>query len=111
MAVGICRALPWYKQSSCSDHWNFVFVCIFFFFLFSTQNQLPQIAIGQGLVIYYIKALSVVIRTPLQNFEKIFPVSRKTAFKFVIFRLIRGSKQAYISLFMLNWSLEILISL
>ena len=35
--------------------------------LFSIQNQVPQIIIGMGRVIYQIKAISVVIRTTLKN--------------------------------------------
>ena len=40
-------------------------------FLFSTQNQVPQIIIGIGRVIYHIKTLSVVIQTTLKNLKLI----------------------------------------
>ena len=41
------------------------------FFLFSTQNQVPQIIVGMGRVIYHAEALSVVIRTMLNKFPSI----------------------------------------
>ena len=47
-----------------------------FFFLFSTQNQVPQISIGMGRVIYHIKALSIVIRTTSKNFKNFFNVEK-----------------------------------
>ena len=39
---------------------NFVFECVSFFCVFSTQNLIPQITVGVGRVIYHIKALSVI---------------------------------------------------
>ena len=39
---------------------NFVFGCVLVF-LFSAHNQVPEIIIGLGRVIYHIEALSVVI--------------------------------------------------
>ena len=64
----------------------FVFGCFsFFFFLFSTQNRVPQIIIGMARVIYQIKGLSVVIRTKLKRCQKFFSVSRKTGLNFLIF--------------------------
>ena len=66
---------------------NFVFGCVLVFLL-SSQNQIPQEIIGLGWVIYHIKALTVVIRTTIKNFKKLFSVSRKTGLKFLIFRLI-----------------------
>ena len=49
-----------------------VFLVNFFFFfvMFSAQNQVPQIIIGMGRVIYHIKDLPVVIRI-LKNFPKV----------------------------------------
>ena len=49
---------------------NFVFGCFSFFVSFSAQNQIPQIIIRKGGVIYQNKALSVVIPTTLENFKK-----------------------------------------
>ena len=57
----------------------------FFFFLFSTQNQIPQIMIALVLVTYQIKVLSVVIRTTFENFKFFFTVSRKIGLKFLSF--------------------------
>ena len=49
---------------------NFVFgYVLVFFFLFSMQNQVPQIFIGMGLVISHIKALSIVIQPKLKHFN------------------------------------------
>ena len=56
-----------------------------YFFLFSRQNQALQIVIGLGLGIYHTEILKVVIRTTLKNFEIVFPVSRKTDLKLMIF--------------------------
>ena len=57
---------------------EFVFGCFFFYFLlFSTQNQVSQIIIGIGRVIYHIKAILVAIRMKFKNFEKKFSVFRK----------------------------------
>ena len=55
-------------------------VC-FIFFLFSTQNQVPQIIIGLGRVVYHIKALSVVIRMSSQKKLKKFPSVEKNWFE------------------------------
>ena len=52
-------------------------------FLFSIQNQVPQIIIGMGRVIYQIKAILVVIRTTLKN-SIFFLVSKKDNLKFLI---------------------------
>ena len=47
---------------------NFVFGCVLrFYFLFSTQNQVPQIIMGLGWEIYHIKTLLVVIQK-IKNF-------------------------------------------
>ena len=84
---------------------NFVFGCVLrFYFLFSTQNQVPQIIIGLDGEIYHIKTLLVVIRTTFENFRKTVPVSIKSGLKFLIsfyFRANKMSIQAYNSLFML----------
>ena len=56
------------------------------------QNQVPQIIIGLGRLIYHIKALSIAIRTTFKNFQNIFPVSRKTGLKFLIFVHFRTSQ-------------------
>ena len=45
--------------------------------LFSTQNQVPQVIIGNGGVIHDIKALSVVIRMTFKNVEKCFKCREK----------------------------------
>ena len=47
----------------------------FLLFVF-TQNQVPQIMIGRGSVIYHIKVLSVVIRANFKNFENFFIVEK-----------------------------------
>ena len=47
----------------------------FLFFLFSTQNQVPQIIIGIGQMVYHIEAFLVLIRTTLTKFERFFTVS------------------------------------
>ena len=63
---------------------NSVFGFVLSFFN-SAQNQLPQIVIGQGLVVYHVEALLVVIRTTFINFEK-FKISqcrKKTGLKFL----------------------------
>ena len=70
------------KESFCSDHLkNEEELCIWvyfsFFFLFSTQNQVPQITIRMGRMIYHIKAISIVIRTKFKKFEKLFTVERE----------------------------------
>ena len=66
------------SSSFCFDHWknerNFVFGCFLFFyffatfFLFSTQNQVPQIIIALGWVIYHITDLWVAIRRTSKSF-------------------------------------------
>ena len=38
--------------------------------IFFTQNQISQINIGTGPVLYRIKAFSIVIRTTLERFKK-----------------------------------------
>ena len=53
--------------------------------MFSTQNKLPEMTNG---VIYYFKAILVVIQKTLKNFQTLFPLLRKTGLKFLIFRLI-----------------------
>ena len=63
---------------------NFVFGICFGFF--STQNQVPQIIIRLGLVIYHHEALSVVIRTTLKNFPKKFASVEKHRFEVFDFR-------------------------
>ena len=60
---------------------NFVFGCVliflFFIFLFSLQNQVPQIIIGQCRVIYKIEDLLVAMRTTIKNAKKILSVGFK----------------------------------
>ena len=51
------------------------------FFLFSTQNQVPQIFIAIGRVIYHIKVLLIVIRTILKNLKSIFFSVEKSRFE------------------------------
>ena len=80
-----------------------VFKCVLVFcFLFSTQNQVPQIINGQRFVIYYIKALSVVIRTTTKIPKKLFPLSRENGLNFFNFSSNTASDQAYNSLFRQN---------
>ena len=77
----------------CSDQWKLVgtsmcfsFFFFFSFFLFSTQNQVSQIIIRMGRVIYQSKVLSVVFQTKLKKFQKIFHDCReKTGLIFCIF--------------------------
>ena len=45
-------------------------VSLSFFVFFSTQNQVPQIIIGMGRMIYHIKVFSVLIRTTSEIFSK-----------------------------------------
>ena len=73
-------------------HWFWIFV-----FLFLAQNQVPLIINELGWVIYHFKAIafSVVIWTTLKN-PNFFLVSRKTGWKFLIFRLNSSEKR--------NWS-------
>ena len=58
-----------------------IWVCFTFFFFFLIfvfmQNAVSRIVIGIGRVMYYIKAIKVVIRATFKNFQKIVPVSRK----------------------------------
>ena len=60
-------------------------VLVFLFFLFSTHNQLPQILMGMGRVMYQIKTLTVMIRATFKSFKNIFPVSRIIGLKFFVF--------------------------
>ena len=46
---------------SCLNGEELVFGCVLVFSFFSTQNQIPQIIIGMGRVIYHFKAFSVII--------------------------------------------------
>ena len=68
---------------------NFLFgVVAFFLFSFCfhkiiAQNQVPQLIIGKGRMIYRNKSLLVVIQMNPKIFQKIVPVSRKTAMKFL----------------------------
>ena len=54
------------------------------FFLFSKQNQVPQIVTGMGRVIYHTKAISIVIRTTLKKILSC-PSVEKSWFKFLNF--------------------------
>ena len=66
-------------------------------FLFSTQNQVPQIIIGLDWVIYHINALIVVIGTTLKNFKKKSQCREKPVWWIfiILFRTNKSSKQSY----------------
>ena len=55
------------------------------FYFFSTQNQVKQIIIGLGSMKYHFKALSVLTRSTLKNFQNFFAVLRETGVKFLTF--------------------------
>ena len=69
---------------------NLAFGCISFLSI-SAKNQAPHVSIGMGPLIYQTKALSVVIRTILRNFQKVVPVSR-TGLKFLNLVQVLASK-------------------
>ena len=63
-----------------------------FFFVSFFQNQVPQIIMKMGLVLYHIKDLTVVVRTTMKSFKKVFLVLRINGLKFWFFDLYRANK-------------------
>ena len=65
---------------------NFVFGGVLvFFFLFSTQNQVPQKTSEMGRVIYHNEALSIVIRMTFKKIQFFFHSSEKNRFEVLDF--------------------------
>ena len=56
-------------------------VFYYFFLLHSSQNQVPQIIVGTGRIINHFKALSVVIRRKLKNFENLLKKVEENGFE------------------------------
>ena len=81
---------------------NFVFGCVLVFF---TQNQVPQLIIGNSRVMYKIEALSAVIRANFKKVQKIVLASRKTGFTFLssisfnFERVMRSSNFRYLEIY------------
>ena len=60
-----------------------LWVCFhFFFFLNFMQNQAPQIIVGMDRLIDHIRVFSIIIRTTINNFQKVVPALRKPGLKF-----------------------------
>ena len=79
---------------------------------FSTQNQVPQIILAMGQLIYQTEAFSVVIRTTVKNSQKLSQYREKlvqTFDFFFQFLAIKANEQAYNSSIMLNLSPENLV--